>query len=351
MRSALDGAPENFRKQLATCLKMPVWGINFAPSWGQALRGLLQNRKDRRRVVMVPVFNRSFKKVTFAASGYQIKLNDFSPKPGFFEWQKVIDAAGPSVSTLVITHYFGVPVDFRLAIKYAKAKGTAIIEDCAHTLGGKIAGRWAGTCSDAAIYSFNYDKPISLGWGGFALVNNPNLFDLTKPVKFRVPTKEEEIKLLKNFTAAMRWRRCMIRAENTLVLRSLRRLNLLNFSVFKKKADISIGAIQAELGRWSLEHYLGALKNRNATAKRISTSIFQDCWPVGDSVNPAWLKQKIRISCKKALRQASMKMQKQGVRLGNFNWPVLLENNQQKTIFLLLQMLRPIGLMCLFIRI
>ena len=66
----------------------------------------------------------------------------------------------------------------------------------------------------------------------------------------------------------------MIRAENTLVLRSLRRLNLLKFSVFKKKADISIGAIQAELGRWSLAHYLGALKIRNGTAKRISTSIF-----------------------------------------------------------------------------
>jgi len=54
---------------------------------------------------------------------------------------------------------------------------------------------------------------------------------------------------------------------------------------------------------------------------------------VGDSVNPAWLKQKIRISCKKALRQASMKMQKQGVRLGNFNWPVLLEKQSTKTQF------------------
>ena len=78
----------------------------------------------------------------------------------------------------------------------------------------------------------------------------------------------------------------MIRAENTLVLRSLRRLRILKFSELKKIADISIGPIQAELGRWSLEHYHGILKIRIETAKRISASIFQDCWPAGDSVDP-----------------------------------------------------------------
>jgi len=55
---------------------------------------------------MVPAFNCSVIKEAAAASSYQVQLYDFYPKPGIFEWQKVIDAAGPSVSTLVITHYF-----------------------------------------------------------------------------------------------------------------------------------------------------------------------------------------------------------------------------------------------------
>jgi hypothetical protein len=111
MHSAHDGAPENFRKQLATCLKVPVWGINFAPSGGQALRGLLQNRKDRRRVVMVPAFNCSFIKETVAASGYQIQLNEFPPKPGIFEKQKVIDPQDHLSAICSLLIIFGIPFD------------------------------------------------------------------------------------------------------------------------------------------------------------------------------------------------------------------------------------------------
>ena len=141
---------------------------------------------------MVPAFNCSVIKENAATFGYQVQVYDFSPKPGIFEWQKVIDPKDHLSAICSLLIIFGIPVDLRPAIEYVKVKGIAIIEDCAHTLGGKIAGRWAGTYSDAAILTFNHDKPTSLSWGGLALVNNPNLFDITKPVKFRVPTKKSK---------------------------------------------------------------------------------------------------------------------------------------------------------------
>ena len=333
MEAAHDGSLDEFRNELAHFFDVPARLVRLAPGGRQALEWLLRNRTDPRRIVMVPAFNCSVVEEAAAIAGYQVQLYDFSPRPGIFDWKQVVEEMGPSVGTLVVTHYFGVPVDFRSVRECCAAKGIAVIEDCAHTLGGMIAGRPAGTWGDAAIFSFNYDKPISLGWGGFALVNNSTAFDVEQPMGFRIPARAEEFTLLKKFMAAMAWRRRMIRFDNTLALRAMRRAGLGRLSEFRKDANISIGSIQAELGRRCLAHYPGAVSNRNATAKRISTGIAQACWPVEDCVTPAWLKQKVRITGNGALRRVSMNMQKKGVRLGNFNWPELLKSGQEGSHF------------------
>ena len=63
---------------------------------------------------------------------------------------------------------------FPTIIEYCREKGIIIIEDCAHTLGGKIGGEAAGTL-EMLLFWFNYDKPISLGWGGAMIITTQNL--------------------------------------------------------------------------------------------------------------------------------------------------------------------------------
>ena len=259
------------------------------------------------------------------AAGYEAQLYDFSPRPGLFDCDEVIKAISPSVGVLIVTHYFGVPIDFSPVLEHCAANGITVIEACAHQLGGSIGERTVGTIGDAAIYSFNYDKPISLGWGGIALLNNPTSFDLNVEAGYRAPGIGEELALLEQFVESMSYRRRIIPKQQSFAHRVLRRARILRTKRFCKSTDISIGAIQAELGRWCLKHYSAAVKQRNANSKRLAEEIPQPSWPINDNVEPAWIKQKVYIEDTVALKRLSKRLQCCGLRVGNFNWPTLLK--------------------------
>lgn len=316
-----------FRVELGQFLTVDEKNIHFMPSGHQGLEWLLCCRCDTRRLVMAPAFNCSVVEDAIRAAGYQLQLYDFSPTPGQFDWERVIREMDSSVGVLIVTHYFGVPVDFRPIIDYCSANGIAIIEDCAHLLGGTIGGRQAGTLGDASIFSFNYDKPISLGWGGFALINNYLAFDGECPSLHRTPSYNEEIELLSQFVEAMTTRRRMIPYQNSLILRILQRSRLVKSVQFCNEQTLSIGAVQAELGRWCLAHYREVMEHRNRNAITLAAGVKQTTWPVSKNVTPAWLKQKLLIQDTDLLKIISIRCQKRGLRCGNFNWPELINGN------------------------
>ncbi|MGA7622942.1 MAG: DegT/DnrJ/EryC1/StrS family aminotransferase [Candidatus Acidiferrales bacterium] len=86
--------------------------------------------------------------------------------------------AQSNVKAIVIQHTFGMPADTERIVLWARRHGIATIEDCAHALGSgyyERAGvrRATGTLSDAAFFSSHWNKPVSTGIGGWALVNDP----------------------------------------------------------------------------------------------------------------------------------------------------------------------------------
>ena len=321
---ARDSSREAFEKDLSRFIGVDADRVHLMPSGHQGLEWLLRSRLDSRRCVMVPAFNCSVVQDAVTAAGLDSQLYDFSPKPGVFDWGRVIDEITPKVGVLVVTHYFGVPIDFRPVIEYCVTKGITIIEDCAHTLGGTVGGQQVGTLADASIFSFNHDKPISLAWGGVAVINNPSAFDSTRSRGHQVPQIEEEMALLRQFVAAMAERRRMIPYHNLLLTRVLRRLRLLSPVVFSKSSDISIGAVQAELGRWCLARYPQISQSRNRNAQVLESLVALKTWPVDANVIPAWLKQKIYVPNTNQQRLFSIRFQRKGIRIGNFNWPRLL---------------------------
>ena len=48
------------------------------------------------------------------------------------------------VAAIIVTHLFGSPIDFDDLLHLCKASNIAIIEDCAHCLGGTLNGLVAG---------------------------------------------------------------------------------------------------------------------------------------------------------------------------------------------------------------
>ena len=78
------------------------------------------------------------------------------------------------------------------------------------------------------------------------------------------------------------------------------------------------------MGRWCLIEYPRVLKHRNSNANKLADFINPKTWGIGENVKAAWLKQKVCILDESFRKDVSNLLQKNGIRLGNFNWPNLL---------------------------
>ena len=96
-----------------------------------------------------------------------IDENTFNMNPDLIE-AKITE----KTKAIVVQHTFGIPAEMKSIVEIAKKHNLYIIEDCCHTIGSTFEGREVGTFGDAAFYSFEWGKPIIVGVGGMAIVNN-----------------------------------------------------------------------------------------------------------------------------------------------------------------------------------
>jgi dTDP-4-amino-4,6-dideoxygalactose transaminase len=80
----------------------------------------------------------------------------------------------PVTRIIIVQHTFGIPGPIEAVMKISRLHNIFVIEDCALALGSKINGQWLGTFGDAAVWSFELSKTISVGWGGLIGVNYSN---------------------------------------------------------------------------------------------------------------------------------------------------------------------------------
>ena len=78
-------------------------------------------------------------------------------------------------SVIVATHQFGIPCDVEEMADLAKRSDGVLIEDCAGAFGSRWKDQLVGTFGLAAIFSFEFTKVLSAGWGGFLLFNDEAL--------------------------------------------------------------------------------------------------------------------------------------------------------------------------------
>ena len=99
-----------------------------------------------------------------------------------FESLQALDAIrrNPTIKAIIVQHTFGIPADLNRILPWARERGIAVIEDCAHAWGSRYrdeGGEWRelGTFGDAAFFSSQWTKPVSTGLGGWAVVRNAEL--------------------------------------------------------------------------------------------------------------------------------------------------------------------------------
>lgn len=80
-------------------------------------------------------------------------------------------------TAMIIQHTFGLPANLDNLLVVAKKHNLKVVEDCAHTFGGKYKGKKLGTFGDVAMMSFGSDKVISSVRGGAAVTMYAELHD------------------------------------------------------------------------------------------------------------------------------------------------------------------------------
>ncbi|MGC1381254.1 MAG: DegT/DnrJ/EryC1/StrS aminotransferase family protein [Candidatus Baltobacteraceae bacterium] len=102
-------------------------------------------------------------------------LCDVDPETFGATLATIAPAVTPRTKAIVTMPYAGRPVGIAEICAFARQRGIAVIEDAAHGAGTLDRGRWPGTHSDAAVFSFYATKNLTTGEGGMLLANDGTL--------------------------------------------------------------------------------------------------------------------------------------------------------------------------------
>ncbi|AFM15562.1 putative PLP-dependent enzyme possibly involved in cell wall biogenesis [Mycolicibacterium chubuense NBB4] len=110
------------------------------------------------------------------AVGARPRFVDVLPDTLLIDPDAAAAAIRPGTAAIVAVHLFGQMADLHALHRVARRHGLALIEDAAHAHGARRRGRRAGSCSDAAAFSFYPSRNLgALGDGGAVVTNNVEL--------------------------------------------------------------------------------------------------------------------------------------------------------------------------------
>jgi len=117
-------------------------------------------------------------------------------KPVFCDVDPVTFNSGPKqieplinerTGAVLATHLFGQPCPIREIAELAKKRNIRLMEDCAHALGVRVAGRSVGTFGDLGIYSFAEGKNMPCFGGGAVATSDEGIAKRARDVLANAP--------------------------------------------------------------------------------------------------------------------------------------------------------------------
>lgn len=307
---------DRFRSFLGT--DAPMWTF---PSGRKALEAVLAKltTSGRKRALICDLNCLAVPEAVVEAGG-TVQTYDLESQNGEMDWGRIGDRLTRNHAAIVVPHFFGVPTDFRALLPRARDLGVFVIEDCAHALGATLAGQTAGTFGDAAIFSFNYDKPITLGGGGALVANNRELA-ARLGIEASHPSLDRERSAMGAFLDFLDAHRSRIPPE-ALWARGVRKIA----ETLRVRARLAappctgIGPLRSALGIWQLERYAATMATRNRHAKLFEAWNPGRTWHRAPNVAAAWLRQKIVPRNPKLADAISLALRRRGLRVGRLNW-------------------------------
>lgn len=314
--SSLDG----FKEAFGIFLGVDSSSVTFVPSGRSGLLNILKTTPTEKPLVATPAFTCPAVVDTILRAGKTPRFFDFTERPGCINWDGLASRLNSQYAAIIITHYFGVPVDFLPIVPRAKRLGITVVEDCAHCLGAKIRDRHCGTIGDASFFSFSTDKPISLGYGGALVLNKKILKSSTDFRAHKTPTFKRQRRFLRELQAFLQIRRQTMLRSRTAWNRVADRVRRLRFPELFAQETLAIGCVQAELGTMCLEKYAAISRQREDYATQIDNSLGVYTWPCSATTSPLRIRQKVDAQTPEQAAHLTRVLRAAGFRCGILNW-------------------------------
>ena len=111
---------------------------------------------------------------TLTEAGYEIEFIDIEENLSIdlVKLEKILNES--NISSILVPHYFGFPVDLDPIKKLCERFGIYLIEDCAHSFLSKYKGKSLGDTGDIAIFSMRKSLPVFDG-GALKINGKENL--------------------------------------------------------------------------------------------------------------------------------------------------------------------------------
>lgn len=102
---------------------------------------------------------------------------DIDPRTLNFDLEDAKRRLTPNTRAMLPVHWFGNPCDMDAINDWADEKGLIVLEDAAHAHGAKLQGKWMGSWSRMAIFSYQTTKALPALEGGMGVYQQKDDFD------------------------------------------------------------------------------------------------------------------------------------------------------------------------------
>jgi len=126
--------------------------------------------------VIVPTLTFTATAAVLRYLGAEVILVDVDERTRTIDLEHAERRITPRCKAIMPVHFGGLACDMAAVLEFARKHNLKVIEDAAHALpaksDGKLIGSWE---SDACIFSFYANKPITTGEGGMVVTRDPEI--------------------------------------------------------------------------------------------------------------------------------------------------------------------------------
>jgi dTDP-4-amino-4,6-dideoxygalactose transaminase len=130
--------------------------------------------------VVVPAFTFPSTAAAFLLRGATVRFADIRPHDGNVDPLSIADRLTERTRVVVVVHYAGVGAEMDPIRDLAASSGAVVVEDAAHGVHARYAGRPLGRFGTFGCLSFHRTKNVTAGDGGALVVNDPGMCEAAR---------------------------------------------------------------------------------------------------------------------------------------------------------------------------